>query len=321
MAHFLLPALGRPFLLIEAEAGEALDDLDHDRLVDLYKAHGALLFRGFGAQAGTFRDFAWSFCSAAVFNESPGRRPIEPARNIYTVDAGTGAFNLHPELSREPWKPDVAFFCCLSAPQRGGQTVICDGVELVRALPEAVREGLSGRRLVHIKPTWPALLEYWLGTPRPTDAQMLAPPAHCPYVFRWFEGEIVRIFSRPALHRPMFTDAPAFGNFLLFARFNNNRPDYPLLDDLTPVPEAWLQAVKAAGDTLAVPVGWTAGDVLMIDNTRFMHGRTAIEDPGERLIATFFGYLDFAVPDPEEPADAPWRRPGFTPPLPPNWPG
>jgi hypothetical protein len=52
----------------------------------------------------------------------------------------------------------------------------------------------------------------------------------------------------------------------------------------------------------------------MLDNTRFMHGRTAIADPGERLIATYFGYLNFAIPDPEEPADPIWRREVFIPP-------
>jgi hypothetical protein len=56
----------------------------------------------------------------------------------------------------------------------------------------------------------------------------------------------------------------------------------------------------------------------MLDNTRFMHGRTAIEDPGERLIMTFFGYLDFAIPDPEEPPDPIWRRRDFCPPFPPH---
>jgi hypothetical protein len=65
-------------------------------------------------------------------------------------------------------------------------------------------------------------------------------------------------------------------------------------------------------------VSWQAGDVLMLDNTRFMHGRTAIVDPGERFIATFFGYLSFAVPDPEEPPNAPWRTADFRPPVAPH---
>jgi hypothetical protein len=321
MAHVTLPVAGRPQVLIEAEAGETLDRLDRETIVDLYRTHGALLLRGFGADVAAFRSFAKRFCRTAVVNESPGRRPIDEAANIHTVDGGTGAFALHPELSREPWKPDAAFFCCLSAPSRGGQTTICDGVALVREMPAAVREALAPRRLLYIKPTWPTLLDYWLGTPTPDDARLAAPPPECPYFFRRLpNGMIVRAFTRPALHRPMFTDAPAFGNFLLFARFNNGRPDHPVLDDGHPVPEAWLQAIKAAGDRLAVPIEWRNGDVVMLDNTRFLHGRTAIVDPGERLIATYFGYLDFAIPDPEEPRDAIWRREDFAPPLPPDHP-
>ena len=137
---------------------------------------------------------------------------------------------------------------------------------------------------------------------------------------RYPEGEIVRSFSRPALHRPMFIDAPAFGNFLLFARFNHGRSDHPVLDDGSLVPEAWLQDIKATSDRLSVAIGWQPGDLLMLDNTRFMHGRTAILDPGERVIQTYFGYLRFAIPDPEEPVDAIWRRENFVPPAPPDHP-
>jgi len=319
MATIHLPGPGRPNVLIEASAGEGILDLDADTVIDLYKEHGALLFRGFGADAGQFRRFAWTFCSTAVFNESPGRRPIEPEHNIHTVDGGVGEFSLHPELSREPWKPDIAFFACLSAPRRGGETTICDGVEMVRALPEPVRQSLAGRRLLYIKPTWRELCQYWLDTPYPTDADLTRPTRPgCPYSFHRVHGDVVRVFSRPVFHRPMFTDAPAFGNFLLFARFNNGRPDFPVLDDGHPVPEAWLQAIRATGETIKMAVAWQQGDVLMLDNSRFMHGRNAIIDPGERLIATFFGYVKFARPDAEEPKDAPWRKPGFAPPLPPE---
>ena len=318
MPNVFLPEPGRPQVLIEKAGERSILDLDRERIVDLYKAHGALLLRGFGASVPQFRAFARQFCATSVFNESPGRSPLEPEHNIHSVDGGTRAFALHPELSREPWKPDAAFFGCISAPSRGGATTICDGVALVEALPEEVRQGLEGRRLLYVKATWPELLDFWLGTPDPTDAQLANPPSFCPYQFRRIEGEIVRYFSRPALHRPMFVDRPAFGNFLLFARFNHNNPEFPLLDDGEPVPEAWLQAIKATGDRLQLAVAWQPGDVLMLDNTRFMHGRTEIFDTSERLIATYFGYVDFALPNPEEPPDPLWRRSDFYPPLPPG---
>jgi hypothetical protein len=318
MAKIQLPEPGRPQVLIEADGERGILDVDPAEIVALYKTHGALLLRGFGADVPQFRNFGRQYCSTSVVNESPGRQPIEPDYNILTVDPGTRAFSLHSELSREPWKPDVAFFGCLSAPSRGGATTICDGVALVRALPAEVRQALDGRRLLHVKPTWPALLDYWLGNPDPSDAELANPPRHCPYQFARIDGQVFRHFSRPALHRPMFIDAPAFANFLLFARFNHNRPDYPLLDDGRPVPEAWLQALKATGDALSAEVAWQPGDVLMVDNTRFMHGRTEIIDTSERMIASYFGYLNFALPDPEEPPDPIWRRADFVPPRPPR---
>ena len=318
MPNIQLPEPGRPQVLIEATGERGILDLDSSIIVELYKTHGALLLRGFGTDVPQFNSFARQFCTTSVVNESPGRRPIDAENHIHTVDAGTGPFSLHPELSREPWKPDAAFFACLSAPSRGGETTICDGIELVRAMPDRVRRGLERRRLLHIKQTWPQLLEYWLGTAEPDDELLANPPQWCPYQFRRIEGEILRIFSRPALHRPMFAEGPAFGNFLLFARFNNRRVGYPVLDDGRPVPDEWLHAIRETGERLSVPIAWQRGDVVMLDNTRFMHGRNAIIDPGERLIATFFGYLGFASPDPEEPSHAIWRQRDFAPPPPPH---
>ncbi len=319
MANISPPQPGRPLVLVEPEAETGMAQLDTEQITALYKAHGGLLLRGFGADLDAFHAFAKRFSSTAVVNESPGRTVLDPGKSLYTVDGGTNAFALHPELSREPWKPDLAMFGCLSAPGAGGQTLVCDGIALAKALPAEVRRGLEGRRLVYLKGVWPELLQFWLGSATPDSSQLRNPPVHCPYQFlQDSNGLIARCFSRPALHKPMFAEEQAFGNFLLFARFNNGRGDYPLLDDMRPVPEAWLQAIKATGDQLSYAIEWQQGDVVMLDNTRFLHGRTAITDPAERKIATYFGYLDFAIPDPEEPVNAIWRRADFDPPHPPE---
>src|SRR5438067_3188595 len=192
-----LPEPGRPYVLLEPAGEPGISAVDASLIVDLYKAHGALLLRGFGTDVPQFRDFTRRFCPTHVLNESRGRAPIDPDHNIHTVDLGVGAFALHSELSREPWKPDVAFFACLSAPARGGATTICDGVALARELPQEVRQGLTGRRLLHMKPTWPELLQFWLGNPNPGDEALANPPSWCPYQFRRIGGNVVRIFSRP----------------------------------------------------------------------------------------------------------------------------
>jgi alpha-ketoglutarate-dependent taurine dioxygenase len=273
-----------------------------------------LLFRGFAIDLDVFRRFAELYCLTSVFNESRGRVMLDERHNIQSVNLGVAPFPLHPELSREPWKPDVCFFGCINPPSGDGTTTICDGVEIVRHLPAEARRAFAGRRLLYAQRANPEELDYWLGTSNPSDAQLAVPPAHCPYVFWRAANMIVRAFTRPALHRPMFSDSPAFGNFLLFARYLRGMRDYPLFEDGSPVTDSLLAVVKEVSDRLTAPIVWQKGDLLMIDNTRFMHGRTAVRDAGERLIASYFGYLRFGIPDKEEPADAPWRSGTFRPP-------
>jgi len=316
MADITLPIPGRPYVIVTATREKSVLDLSRLEIEDLYKLHGALLFRGFPTTLDQFGAFTGQFCATSVFNEGPDRRMLDGERNIQSVDAGSDPFQLHPELSREPWKPDVCFFCCQQPPTSGGATTICDGTELVRELPAGLRDALAKRKLMYIQAAPPHVLEFWLGTSEPTDQQLRNPPANCPYVFRRAPtGQAIRIFIRPVFHTPMFATDPAFGNFLLFARFQNSISNFPVLDDGKPVPEPWLQAIKAVGDRLSAPVEWQAGDLLMLDNTRFMHGRTAIQNADERLIASYFGYLKFAVPNPDEPADPIWRRETFRPPA------
>jgi alpha-ketoglutarate-dependent taurine dioxygenase len=309
-----LPTVPRPYVRLDAEADETLASVSRERVRELYKEHGALLLRGFASGIEEFRQFAIDLCPVAVQNDSRNRITLAPEQDVQSASLGTQPFPLHPELSREPWKPDTAFFYCIDPPVTGGLTTICDGVAIVRDLDPDLREKMAGRRLSYMQVARPAELEYWLGVSDPDDAALADPPPHCPYTFERIGGQVVRIFTRPFLHRPMFTDELAFGNFLLFSRFLRGR-NFPLLDDRTPVPEEWLQAVKQIADPLTVAIDWQRGDLLVLDNSRFMHGRTAVTEGDGRLIATYFGYLDFAVSDAEEPPDPIWRRPGFNPPA------
>lgn len=301
------PSPGTPYATFTAANGETPAAISDTALFDAYKTHGALLLRGFSVDMEAFRVLTKRLCAASVFNESPGRELLDAENNIQTVNTGWQAFPLHPELSREPWKPDAAFFWCMNPPREGGETTVCDGVELVRQLPSEVRQAFEGRRLLYRQVASPELLLTWLGTDTPNDEQIRNPPRGCPYKFLRRDGRVVRYFTRPALHRPMFTSDLAWGNFLLFAR-GTGRRGFPAFDDAQPVPDALLDVVEDASKRITAPVRWVANDIIILDNSRFMHGRNQIVDPGERRIATYFGYLKFAVLDPEEGDGVPWRQ-------------
>jgi alpha-ketoglutarate-dependent taurine dioxygenase len=298
-----------------AEGGETLAAIDRRELGLLYRRHGAVLLRGYASDVAAFGDFAAEFCPVAVHNESRNRVDLGRDGSIQSVNLGVQPFPLHPELSREPWKPDTCLFYCIVPPASGGATTVCDGIDIVRNLPADLVSQMRLRRLKYLAPASPEQLVFWIGTTDPDDDILASPPESCPYRFERVGTQLARAFTRPLLHEPMFSDELAFGNFLLFARYLRGVRTYPLLDDGTHVPDDWVEAVRRVSDSLTAPVDWKAGDLLILDNTRFMHGRTAVTDPDNRLIATYFGYLADAPPNIEEPVDPVWRRPGFVPPA------
>jgi alpha-ketoglutarate-dependent taurine dioxygenase len=293
---------------------EALSTLSIAEFIAAYKRYGAVLLRGFEVDLDQFRDLTQNLCIGSVFNESPGRVVIDREKNIQTVNLGYEPFPLHPELSREPWKPDICFFWCIKAPTKGGETTVGDGVEIVRRLPPAVKNAFIRRRLRYQQPATPAECEFWLGSREPNAATIANPPAHCPYTFERINGEIHRYFLAPALHKPMFSDEPAFGNFLFFGRYFNRQRTFPSFENGEPVSDDLLAEVKAVGDQAESPVPWQPGDIVILDNTRFMHGRRAILDLDERHIATYFGYVHFAIVENRE-RYFPWRVAAFKPPV------
>jgi alpha-ketoglutarate-dependent taurine dioxygenase len=313
MTDLVPPSSTTPYATLQTER-QALGTLPRAGLIDAYKRHGAILLRGFEVDLEQFRDLTQNLCTGSVFNESGGRLVIDRELNIQTVNLGYEPFPLHPELSREPWKPDICFFWCMKAPSKGGETTVCDGIEIVKRLPPDVRDAFARRRLRYELPASEAECAFWLGSSRPDDATLAHPPAHCPYSFERVNGQVYRYFMRPALHKPMFSDEPAFGNFLFFGRYFNRQNFFPTFENGEIVSDELVGAVKAVSDQVESPVAWQPGDIVILDNTRFMHGRRAVLDLKERYIATYFGYINFAIVDERE-RHFPWRAATFKPPM------
>lgn len=311
MPIFSDPTSDTPFTLVTPEeAGESMLSVEESTIKEIYKEHGAILFRGFDFDVDVFGSMTDKFCASAAFNRSEDREVLDSSKRIQTVNLGTKEFPLHPELSREPWKPDVCFFASLKDQTLGGETVICDGVEIVKRMPPDVYSALESRRLVYQQPLRKDEMQLWLNTDDPSDDQLQNPPDHCPFSF-FVAGnrQIIRKFSRPALHTPMFTGELAFGNFLFFAWFGLGVRNFPTFEDGSTVPVSLLEQIKEITDEITYPIIWQKNDLVMVDNTRFMHGRRKILHPDRRLIATCFAYLNFAIPDAEEPENAIWRDP------------
>lgn len=297
------------YVRIEAQSGDTLASIDCDDVKSLYKQHGAILFRGFNLTVDSFKEFSEQFCNHSTINNTQNRQTVNQLETIQTVDGGDQPFPLHTEVSRAPWKPDVLWFACFKPPASGGNTLICDGLDIVKGMDDELLGALWGRQFVFKDTPSSKDLEFWFGTALPSDEELAQAPANCPYIYQRVNGTIIRSYSTPTIHQPMFNDGDAFGGFLLFARYAVRTDKVPTFEDGSIVPQAIVDKIKLIGDHYTVPIQWQKHDFIMLDNSRFMHGRTAIEDESERLIITHFGYLNFARPRNAAIADQPWRDP------------
>ncbi len=297
-----------PYACFEAtDSSNRLDDIRDEQIIEALKNRGVILLRGFDYKVENFTRFVNRFCHGSAFNPSHGRDVVDKKNNIQTVDLGTQAFPLHAELCREPWKPDICFFACQSSPEVDGETTICDGVKIVAGLKQDTIRQLQAQPLLYFQAMLPEDSMRWLGTDRPTPELVQNPPASCPFEMTYLEGKLCRVHTTAALHRTMFSKQLSFGNFLLFSRYGLNNRLQPCFADGSIVPDELVAEVKQVSDELTYAHKWQDGDILVLDNTRYLHGRRKINDVEERRILSYFGYLNFAELDAEE-STATWRQ-------------
>lgn len=285
-------------------------DLDTETVISLFRKYGAILLRGFQLDRKSFRQLAFRFSSNFITNKARdhGRKDISPDGRVQTVNLGNRAFPLHPELSMMPTQPDIAWFACVSIPMIGGETLLCDGIKIVSALQQQTQNLLKSKSFLYKIKITKEECETWLGIKDPDAATLLKLKNKTPLGFLIEDEEYYSTYVTPALHKPLFSNELAFGSFLLFARQMQGWKNFPTFEDGTEVPDAVYEELKTVSDDLKVAHTWQQNDVLMIDNTRFMHGRNYVINTNQRIIWTQFAYANF-IPELDSLYESqPWRR-------------
>ncbi len=281
--------------LVESQDYAPLSTLTKQQVIDECAEAGVILFRGFNTNIDDF--------SAFVRNNS-SKVTLDPARTFYAenaqkVDAGLDAVGLHCENGNAPKLPHFIWFYCEKAAKSGSQTTYCDGREVWLALSESARNAFSEKKIKYSRNVpehlWRAYLAYELpNISRPEDVTH----EHLKLFSNAVEGQSFVLnedhsvhysFVVGAAHKTLFSDELSFANSILGPSYNYEKPVICFEDD-TPISDALLAEIADVTEAKTQEIQWQKGDVVMIDNTRFMHGRRAIQDP-EREIYAALSYL------------------------------
>ncbi|VEA66782.1 Taurine catabolism dioxygenase TauD, TfdA family [Serratia plymuthica] len=106
------------------------------------------------------------------------------------------------------------------------------------------------------------------------------------------DGAIRYQFRTPAIRASRINplEANNFANSI-FGPSNNYEKPVITFADGEAIPADLLEEADAVCDRFTYDIGWQHGDVVLIDNTRVMHGRRRIEDKSR----TIFNALSYAA--------------------------
>ncbi len=275
--------------------------------------HGALLFRGFDVETpDEFERFARDFSGKELLSYAGGVSPraeLSGGKNrggVYTSTEYPAhlMLALHNELSYSETYPAHVYFCCLVAPESGGETPIGDSRKILKNIPQEIVKQFKNKKIRydrHLSGDCSGSGFSWQEAFETENKSVVENYCRASAIdFKWKEdGKLYLSQIRPAtVFHPQTQEEVWFNQADGFHPSNLDAETYKYLISLMPEEEFRLNA--RFGDGAAFDVGaleeirrvlrnemvifrWQKGDVLMLDNLLAAHGRMPFS--GARRIA------------------------------------
>ena len=266
--------VGRKILKVE---NISLLELNKEEISNLFKSDGVLLFRGFETALDTFAEFSNSLSTdfldytGGVFN----RKMINEEPTILTVTDFKHEVKLHGEMYYTKKPPLMIWFFCANPPLQDGETIVCDGQQFFQELSSSMKDLLTRKKL---KFSSTLNKEDWQKKYKTNDFNLVKEicKSNGMEVEINEDESINRQFIDSAIHKSRTGQDYVFINSLLAAKHLN--PEIVCFDDDSEITEEIMSELNEIAERITIEISWQKGDILMIDNTRIMHGRRAFED-------------------------------------------
>lgn len=277
-------------IVIESNSRDNLLEISPEFLLTNLKKFGVVLFRGFDVTLPIFSTFIKTNSKKITY---------DPARQTFfdyaqKVDAGFDEVGLHLENGNAPVLPHCIWFFCNVAASEGSKTTVCDGATVWQNLSAPTKNIFLEKKIMYRRRVeeemWKKYVASELGGDITFDEvttnhlEELCESVEGQSVILNHDGSIISTYCVSAVNKPLFMDGLAFSNSILGPSYNYEEPEITFDDGSQISTDIWNE-VKAVTEDAIVEIDWKDKDVVVIDNTRFMHGRRKILDARRELYA------------------------------------
>ena len=189
--------------------------------------------------------------------------------------------NLHSEASFSPSWPEILWFYCSVPPKKYGQTTLCDGEELWKKLSYKTKNFFLKNPLIY-KMEIPINVNV-RGNIKKTKWYFDEIGTHDCFIDN--KKGIINIKQIRFAVSKNFRGKLSFCNHLISSALEMD-PTIKSIGILsgTKIPKSILNEVTLVSQNITYMHTWKKNDLIMINNHRFMHGRTKIVKNDERKI-------------------------------------
>jgi alpha-ketoglutarate-dependent taurine dioxygenase len=261
------------FLVIKNVSLKSINKIPKVRIINYYKEFGAILFRNFNINSDDLKEFTDRF-TLNYANDAIRRDQMYDSKYIKSVDKGYQMMPLHSEASYSSSWPDIIWFYCDQPPKSSGYTTLCDGTTVYNNLSLNSKKFFLGNEIYYFV-EMPVELKF---KSKKIKREWHFDEVGCINpVLNHKTKKISFIQKRYAVNKVENLNKLSFANHLQIILSRDPQLKKWLVAGKNKIPKNILDDVKKVCKFETSNIEWKKKDLCMINNKRFMHGRTKIE--------------------------------------------
>lgn len=264
------------------------------------RANGHATLRGRGIDGGSFAGLTEQLSDRFAHNPQGVRtshvRRFRSLGKRFSLHSWRHAWHEGIDLHNENWaipgaSPDVVWIRCEQPALVGGELLLCDGVELLRQLSERARQFA---KQATVRRSTTLTVAQWRQLFGVDELQGVKAMLDAASGLRWsrdVRGRLTCSFDAPLVRATLFGGQPTLQSDGLSSWLAASvAEELTQQSDPRAVPDWFASEVLDVVEAIGFSVELGAGDAIVIDNSRMLHGVAGYEG-GERTVFTRCGFL------------------------------
>ena len=277
---------------VVAKDNSNIFELDTGKIISFFKNSGLVHFRGFDVDTDKFQKFSNLFGTEFItymgggyirktINEDGDRTVLSVTYSAGATQQKTFGLPIHGEMYYLKNRPTLIWFYCVTPASEDGETTTCDGVEVYKELSESTKKLFNTKRLKYIRTYVKGEWQERYQTDDLSVVEQFCKENDLELTIDRNTQSITTKYVHPAVIKSRWGGQDVFINNILpveWQESHGKKASIVRFEDDSRIPDEVVLEIKDVTDRLTQLISWQSGDIVMIDNTRILHGRRAFTD-------------------------------------------